>query len=549
MHWSIPAFALFLLTSPAMVWAFKPTYAADVFFEYGSSSILPHQAIKLEELMCKLAGRTAQILMADGHADAYEADAEKLSIRRAEQVIDWFKKNGIVGVPVGKGIRQPFAENKTALGRSKNRRVEIELIFIPSKSSAITSCEPTWPRQMLALNGDHAVAVARTLLKQNKIKAEEPFVLATKSNRPDILAALLAPTSGIKLPKDFRTSVFLAAASTGSPQMISMLIKYGIKLNEFASPSEPLLSAVCRGGHVEDKNREQAVRDLMAWGSMPLGFKEDALETPLGCAAQTGQIDLLNLLLSKGANPNLPKGLVVNAGHRPIIVKRLLEAGANPLARSSESYGDKTLFYTYRISSSNDIDWLIGLGLDINDRTKNGQTPLHEVVRYGTEKILDAMVEAGAKFQEEQSWLLVAANGMPLKQIWLIERGASLKYAPDTFVRLAGWGDTSIPVMKVLLQKGVGINSQDHQGWTALGHAISNYQKTMVAYLLSADASTNDVKKGLSAMQVAQGLDAIVSLPPSSGYSYEEIQKSQFVDRKKLALKEEILKLLRDAEK
>ena len=68
-----------------------------------------------------------------GHTDAVGSDAsnQKLSVRRSEAVKAYLVSKGIEKNRVyteGKGEKQPVADNKTAEGRAKNRRVEIEVV-------------------------------------------------------------------------------------------------------------------------------------------------------------------------------------------------------------------------------------------------------------------------------------------------------------------------------------------------------------------------------------------------------------------------------------
>ena len=56
---------------------------------------------------------------------------QKLSMRRAEAVKAYIVSKGVDASRVyteGKGESQPVADNKTAEGRAKNRRVEIEVV-------------------------------------------------------------------------------------------------------------------------------------------------------------------------------------------------------------------------------------------------------------------------------------------------------------------------------------------------------------------------------------------------------------------------------------
>ena len=72
-----------------------------------------------------------QIVIATGHTDSVGTDAynQKLSERRATSVKEYMVSKGVAAAKIttlGKGETQPVATNKTADGRAKNRRVDIE---------------------------------------------------------------------------------------------------------------------------------------------------------------------------------------------------------------------------------------------------------------------------------------------------------------------------------------------------------------------------------------------------------------------------------------
>jgi OOP family OmpA-OmpF porin len=71
------------------------------------------------------------MVIATGHTDSVGTDAynQRLSERRAAAVKDYLVSKGIPAskiTTIGKGESQPVATNKTAEGRQKNRRVDIE---------------------------------------------------------------------------------------------------------------------------------------------------------------------------------------------------------------------------------------------------------------------------------------------------------------------------------------------------------------------------------------------------------------------------------------
>jgi OOP family OmpA-OmpF porin len=95
--------------------------------------VKPEGKAKLDDLIGKIKGINLEVIIAVGHTDAVGSDTynQKLSVRRSEAVKAYLVSKGIEKNRVyteGKGEKQPVADNKTAEGRAKNRRVEIEVV-------------------------------------------------------------------------------------------------------------------------------------------------------------------------------------------------------------------------------------------------------------------------------------------------------------------------------------------------------------------------------------------------------------------------------------
>ena len=125
------------VVAPVMV-AEKVTYAADAFFDFNKSVLKPEGKAKLDDLVSKVKGINLEVIIAVGHTDSVGSDAynQKLSVRRSESVKAYLVSSGIEKNRVyteGKGEKQPVADNKTAEGRAKNRRVEIEVVGTRNK--------------------------------------------------------------------------------------------------------------------------------------------------------------------------------------------------------------------------------------------------------------------------------------------------------------------------------------------------------------------------------------------------------------------------------
>ena len=113
--------------------ATKVTFAADAFFDFDKSVLKPEGRPSWTTWSARSRTSTwksssPSVTPTPIGTDAYN---QKLSVRRAEAVKAYLVSKGIEKNRVyteGKGEKQPVADNKTAEGRAKNRRVEIEVV-------------------------------------------------------------------------------------------------------------------------------------------------------------------------------------------------------------------------------------------------------------------------------------------------------------------------------------------------------------------------------------------------------------------------------------
>jgi OmpA-OmpF porin, OOP family len=113
--------------------ATKFTLRADALFDFDKAIIKPEGQTALNKLAADLKGTNLEVVIVVGHTDNVGTDAYNLALghRRATVVKAYLSGQGIPSVKIytdSKGEANPIASNKTAEGRAKNRRVDIEVI-------------------------------------------------------------------------------------------------------------------------------------------------------------------------------------------------------------------------------------------------------------------------------------------------------------------------------------------------------------------------------------------------------------------------------------
>jgi outer membrane protein OmpA-like peptidoglycan-associated protein len=106
-------------------------FNGGILFDQGSSDLKPEAKVNLQNLSTALQKSPETVVVITGYTDNSRAEtrnASSLSYRRAQAVRDFIASGNISldrFIIRGKGATTPAADNSTADGRAKNRRVEI----------------------------------------------------------------------------------------------------------------------------------------------------------------------------------------------------------------------------------------------------------------------------------------------------------------------------------------------------------------------------------------------------------------------------------------
>jgi outer membrane protein OmpA-like peptidoglycan-associated protein len=104
--------------------------AGSILFDFDSAKIRADAERALTDVAQVIESYEGRPVRVEGHTDSMASDEynQGLSERRAKAVADWLSKYGVDDerlTPRGFGESKPVAQNDTAAGRQKNRRVEV----------------------------------------------------------------------------------------------------------------------------------------------------------------------------------------------------------------------------------------------------------------------------------------------------------------------------------------------------------------------------------------------------------------------------------------
>jgi outer membrane protein OmpA-like peptidoglycan-associated protein len=107
-----------------------PAKSFLLYFDQGTVTLTPESVSVLNEIRAEIAARSGPDVQVTGHTDTVggEADNDRLSAQRAEEVLNWLASQGIdrsIMSSVGRGereLKEPTVDNYAS---AANRRVEI----------------------------------------------------------------------------------------------------------------------------------------------------------------------------------------------------------------------------------------------------------------------------------------------------------------------------------------------------------------------------------------------------------------------------------------
>ena len=232
---------------------------------------------------------------------------------------------------------------------------------------------------------DGRVEIVRTLLdaradiNQRDANDITPLITAITNNHPDVARFLIERGADIKAADWYGRTPLWAAVETRNMDVDNASFENSVD----RAPFLDLITLLLEKGadpNVRTKEVPPIRRDfLRITGS--LSWVDFTGQTPFLTASLAGDLTVMKLLLKHGADPNIP----TFAGTTPLMAA----AGVNWVVDQTYDEGQATLLDAVRLC--------VELGMDVNAVNSMGLTAVHGAANRGSDEILKYLVSQGAR--------------------------------------------------------------------------------------------------------------------------------------------------------
>lgn len=349
---------------------------------------------------------------------------------------------------------------------------------------------------MLAAEEGHLAITELLLQRGANLEAGDEwdktaFHTACRAGRIPVIRFLLAAGANAYAESEEDDRALLYAAENDSPELVDMLAPFSdLPKEEWRGGRGSALARACSHGYLSTAKR------LLEWGVSPNARGIDCCDTALAHACYSGNSELVQLLLEKGADP-----LEICDGGQHAIYMALCAKPFNPAV----------------------AELMLQLGNDINGGYQDFLVPLAQAKRYGTPEAVEWALAHGAKEFEprpridlKEEVAAAAAHGLDALLAYKAEHGEQadlnaallhvcqngpeqaieplLQAGADANARriydgrtplMAGYDKKlSADAVRLLLRYGAAPNLQDTEtGYTPLLWALETHRHTQAAIL------------------------------------------------------------------
>jgi len=296
---------------------------------------------------------------------------------------------------------------------------------------------------------------------------EDPVLLTASGNgHIEVVKLLLSREADVNGVDDHGKSSLIAASISGHAPVVELLLKNGADINHFE-------------GHHWHRN-------------------------PLLCACYYNKLDVVSILIEKGADLNVknedgksPLGIAITH-HNYNLIALLLENGIDP----DENIRDSETILVSAAESGNLslIKILMGKEKKFRNRGRTGPA-LIAAAQKGNIEVVEFLLKNGADASQYGSRALLAAcrldgeKGPPVVKI-LLEHKAPNNYCNSEgetplIAALSNRYDDNGDIARVLLTQKINVNTNNDKGMTPLMYAAERGEMDLVEVLLEKNAKVN----------------------------------------------------------
>lgn len=233
-----------------------------------------------------------------------------------------------------------------------------------------------------------------------------------------------------------------------------------------------------------DNGDKKAIADILALGVDP-NFNDDRWDTPLICAVESGNLEIIEMLLRNGARIghrnlyNVTPLVDALLSNKPKVVRLLIDLGADP---NLVALDGSPLMHALLLTDLDTINLLLQRGASVNVNTymlgyEQNLLELACMYNHSNGRLSDALALLRSAGAVGSIRLPYAAGAGDLKVVReLVENGSNLEEKDDdgnTGLLLAVRHEHA-EIVKELLDRGANPNVRDMQIWNCIFRSVRN---------------------------------------------------------------------------